>query len=87
MNQVHYEGKAVVASGTREKCEADVARLHAYGLWATMQKRRLIVAFRPVKRRRRDGRVVVTLLAPERELLGQVVADTMTSSRLRRPAR
>ncbi len=37
-NQVHFEGKAVVASGTREKCEADVARLHAHGLWATMQK-------------------------------------------------
>jgi ATP-dependent Clp protease adaptor protein ClpS len=36
--QVHNEGKAVVASGSREKCEADVARLHAYGLWATMQK-------------------------------------------------
>ena len=38
MLQVHNEGKAVVAAGTREKCEADVARLHAYGLWATMQK-------------------------------------------------
>jgi ATP-dependent Clp protease adaptor protein ClpS len=38
MLQVHHEGKAVVASGTREKCETDVARLHAYGLWATMQK-------------------------------------------------
>jgi len=37
-NQVHFEGRAVVASGAREKCEADVARLHAYGLWATMQK-------------------------------------------------
>jgi ATP-dependent Clp protease adaptor protein ClpS len=37
-NQVHFEGKAVVASGSREKCEADVARLHAHGLWATMQK-------------------------------------------------
>jgi ATP-dependent Clp protease adaptor protein ClpS len=37
MNQVHYEGKAVVAAGTREKCEVDVARLHAHGLWATMQ--------------------------------------------------
>jgi ATP-dependent Clp protease adaptor protein ClpS len=37
-NQVHFEGKAVVANGSREKCEADVARLHAYGLWATMQK-------------------------------------------------
>jgi ATP-dependent Clp protease adaptor protein ClpS len=38
MLQVHHEGRAVVASGTREKCETDVARLHAYGLWATMQK-------------------------------------------------
>jgi ATP-dependent Clp protease adaptor protein ClpS len=37
MQQVHYEGKAVVAAGTREKCEVDVARLHAHGLWATMQ--------------------------------------------------
>jgi ATP-dependent Clp protease adaptor protein ClpS len=37
MYQVHYEGKAVVASGTREKCEIDVAKLHAHGLWATMQ--------------------------------------------------
>jgi ATP-dependent Clp protease adaptor protein ClpS len=38
MLQVHHEGKAVVSSGTREKMEADVARLHAHGLWATMQK-------------------------------------------------
>ena len=37
MYQVHHEGKAVVASGTREKCEIDVAKLHAHGLWATMQ--------------------------------------------------
>ena len=36
--QVHNEGKSVVANGAREKCEADVSRLHAYGLWATMQK-------------------------------------------------
>ncbi len=35
--QVHNHGKAVVSSGTREKAEADVARLHAYGLWATME--------------------------------------------------
>src|SRR5689334_11225826 len=35
--QVHNEGKAVVSSGTREKAEADVARLHAHGLWATME--------------------------------------------------
>ena len=35
--QVHNEGKAVVSSGTREKAEADVARLHGHGLWATME--------------------------------------------------
>jgi ATP-dependent Clp protease adaptor protein ClpS len=38
MLQVHNEGRAMVASGPREKCEADVARLHAHGLWATLQK-------------------------------------------------
>ena len=38
MLQVHNEGKAVVSSGTREKAEYDVSRLHAHGLWATMQK-------------------------------------------------
>jgi ATP-dependent Clp protease adaptor protein ClpS len=36
MLQVHNEGKAIVSSGTREKAELDVSRLHAYGLWATM---------------------------------------------------
>ena len=35
---VHNEGKAVVSSGTREQMEGDVARLHAAGLWATLQK-------------------------------------------------
>lgn len=40
MLQVHNEGRAVVVAGTREKCEIDVARLHAHGLWATMQKDR-----------------------------------------------
>jgi ATP-dependent Clp protease adaptor protein ClpS len=38
MLQVHHEGKAVVTSGTREKAEYDVARLHAHGLWATMRQ-------------------------------------------------
>ena len=38
MLQVHHEGKAVVSSGTREKAESDVSRLHAHGLWATMQQ-------------------------------------------------
>lgn len=37
MLQVHQEGKAMVTDGSREKCEADVARLHAHGLWATME--------------------------------------------------
>jgi ATP-dependent Clp protease adaptor protein ClpS len=38
MLQVHNEGRAVVSSGTREKAELDVSRLHAHGLWATMQQ-------------------------------------------------
>ena len=38
MLQVHHEGKAVVASGTREKAEYDVARLQAHGLWATLRQ-------------------------------------------------
>jgi ATP-dependent Clp protease adaptor protein ClpS len=38
MLQVHHEGKAVVSSGNRERAELDVARLHAHGLWATMQR-------------------------------------------------
>ena len=38
MLQVHHEGKAAVSAGTREKAELDVSRLHAHGLWATMQQ-------------------------------------------------
>jgi ATP-dependent Clp protease adaptor protein ClpS len=38
MLQVHHEGRAVVSSGTREQMERDVARLHAAGLWATLQQ-------------------------------------------------
>ena len=38
MLQVHHEGKAVVSSGTRERAELDVFRLHEHGLWATMEK-------------------------------------------------
>jgi ATP-dependent Clp protease adaptor protein ClpS len=37
MLQVHHDGKAAVSEGTREKAEADVARLHAHGLWATLE--------------------------------------------------
>jgi ATP-dependent Clp protease adaptor protein ClpS len=36
MLQVHHEGRAVVASGTLERCEYDATRLHAHGLWATI---------------------------------------------------
>ena len=38
MLQVHHEGKAIVSSGTREKAEHDVSRLHAHGLWATLRQ-------------------------------------------------
>jgi len=40
MLDVHEKGRAVVSTGSREKAELDVARLHAYGLWATMQQDR-----------------------------------------------
>lgn len=38
MLRVHNEGRAVVSGGTKERCEHDVSRLHAHGLWATMQR-------------------------------------------------
>jgi ATP-dependent Clp protease adaptor protein ClpS len=38
MLDVHHKGKAAVSSGTREKAEFDTFRLHAHGLWATMQR-------------------------------------------------
>ena len=38
MLDVHNKGKAAVSSGSREQMEHDVARLHAAGLWATLQK-------------------------------------------------
>lgn len=40
MMDVHQKGKAAVSHGSREKCELDVSRLHAHGLWATMQRDR-----------------------------------------------
>ena len=40
MMQVHTEGKAVVSNGSRAEAESDVSRLHAHGLWATLQKDR-----------------------------------------------
>jgi len=38
MMQIHTQGKAVVSTGSREEMEHDVARLHEYGLWATLQR-------------------------------------------------
>ncbi len=40
MLQVHNEGKAVVSAGSRESMEVDVSKLHAAGLWASMQQDR-----------------------------------------------
>ena len=37
MMDVHTKGRAVVSTGSRDKAEIDVFRLHEYGLWATMQ--------------------------------------------------
>src|SRR5271165_944762 len=37
MLDVHHRGRAVVASGPRERAELDVSRLHQHGLWATME--------------------------------------------------
>jgi ATP-dependent Clp protease adaptor protein ClpS len=38
MLQVHTEGRAVVATGSREEMERHVASMHDFGLWATLTK-------------------------------------------------
>ncbi len=38
MLDVHQKGRAVVSSGTKERAELDVFRLHEHGLWATMER-------------------------------------------------
>ena len=38
MMLVHNEGRAVVATGTREEMERHVEAMHDYGLWATLTK-------------------------------------------------
>jgi ATP-dependent Clp protease adaptor protein ClpS len=35
---VHGDGRAVVATGTREEMERHVEAMHDYGLWATLTK-------------------------------------------------
>jgi ATP-dependent Clp protease adaptor protein ClpS len=38
MLDVHHKGRATVTSGARERMEHDASRLHAYGLWATVDR-------------------------------------------------
>ena len=38
MLKVHNDGKAIVSTGSREEMEHDVARLHEFALWATLQR-------------------------------------------------
>ncbi len=38
MLDVHHKGKAIVSTGSKDKVEGDVSRLHAAGLWATMEQ-------------------------------------------------
>jgi ATP-dependent Clp protease adaptor protein ClpS len=38
MLDVHNKGRAVVSSGTRDRAEFDVGRLHRHGLWATLEQ-------------------------------------------------
>lgn len=38
MLQVHHEGRAVVATQPREQAEVSVAKLHAFGLQATLAR-------------------------------------------------
>jgi ATP-dependent Clp protease adaptor protein ClpS len=38
MLDVHLKGRAAVSTGSREQVEHDVERLHAAGLWATLQQ-------------------------------------------------
>jgi ATP-dependent Clp protease adaptor protein ClpS len=38
MLDVHHKGRAVVSAGVRERMEYDASRLHAYGLWATVER-------------------------------------------------
>ncbi len=38
MLAVHHKGRAVVSTGARERMEHDASQLHAYGLWATVDR-------------------------------------------------
>ena len=38
MMQVHENGRATLASGSREEMERHVQAMHGYGLWATVER-------------------------------------------------
>jgi ATP-dependent Clp protease adaptor protein ClpS len=38
MLQVHNDGRAIVALGTREEMERHVEAMHDFGLWATLER-------------------------------------------------
>jgi ATP-dependent Clp protease adaptor protein ClpS len=38
MLEVHQDGRAIVASGSRDTMERDVTAMHSYGLWATVSR-------------------------------------------------
>lgn len=38
MLQVHLDGRAVVATGSREEMERHVEAMHDFGLWATLAR-------------------------------------------------
>ena len=91
MLQVHEEGKAAVSTGTREKAEADVARLHAPGSGPPCSAGLMLRhPFRPVSgggyrvRLGRDERDAVRELC--RELRTLVAADAPDVARLFPPA-
>ena len=38
MLDVHHKGRATVSTGARDRMEFDATRLHAHGLWATVER-------------------------------------------------
>lgn len=38
MREVHEQGRSAVSTGNREQMEVDVQAMHAFGLWATLQR-------------------------------------------------
>ena len=75
MLDVHHKGRAVVSSGTREKAELDVFRLHEHGLWATMRQDDVRPQPPTPARVPRDGSYVLNLDDRERELIRQILGE------------